>query len=34
MYLLFAPAFLALSVIGFITIRDQFQFAASRNNQN
>jgi|GraSoi2013_115cm_1033766.scaffolds.fasta_scaffold143601_2 hypothetical protein len=31
MYVLFAPAFLALTVIGFITLRDQFTFAASRN---
>ena len=30
MYVLFAPAFLALTVIGFITLRDQFTFAASR----
>lgn len=30
MYILFTPAFLALSVIGFITLRDQFQFRSTR----
>jgi hypothetical protein len=27
MYLLFAPAVIAFGVIGFITLRDQFQFS-------
>ena len=27
MYLLFAPAVIAFGIIGFITLRDQFQFS-------
>jgi hypothetical protein len=30
MYLFFLPSLIALSAIGFITLRDQFNFAAGR----